>query len=252
MYPTLLTALQKLLQRVEERPNDVSQPTATLAPAVPETLQGALDAGCDAVGSRAVASGLSCDAGVCSFSQELNPVNWLATYLHSNNPNNNLMRKVDDLAADLRARRSRLKIESQEAAEKQRVEDWRDFAANMASMRSQERVRKKVPSLLTKATAPVVQRECFYKHNSRSKASRKATTAQIFDAAGRSAQVLTPTLTRTLPRWPRKTHLRSLLDGAPWRLSCRRAATRMTTCRRRKSGTLTTIQMMSSKRSLSI
>jgi len=26
VYPTLLTALEKLLQRVEERPNDVSQP----------------------------------------------------------------------------------------------------------------------------------------------------------------------------------------------------------------------------------
>ena len=115
-------------------------------------------------------------------------MNWLATYLHSNNPNNNLMRKVDDLAADLRARRSRLKIEAQEAAEKQRVEDWRDFAANMASMRSQERVRKKVPSLLTKATAPVIQRECFYKHITRSK-SRKVTTGQIFEAAALSAQV---------------------------------------------------------------
>ena len=31
---------------------------------------------------------------VTVFSQELNAVNWLATYLHSNNPNNNLMRKA--------------------------------------------------------------------------------------------------------------------------------------------------------------
>lgn len=48
---------------------------------------------------------------------ELNAINWLATYLHNNNPNNNLMRKVDDLAADLRADRRRRKAEAQEALE---------------------------------------------------------------------------------------------------------------------------------------
>jgi sugar diacid utilization regulator len=140
IYPTLLTAMEKLLQRVEERPND-----------------------------------------------ELNAVNWLATYLHSNNPNNNLMRKADDLAADLRTRRSRVKIEAQEQAEIKKREDWRLFAVNMASMRSQERVRKKVPTLLVKASGPVVERECFYKHVSRTK-SRRTTTANIFEAAALSAQ----------------------------------------------------------------
>lgn len=135
---------------------------------------------------------------VTKWWQELNPVNWLATYLHSNNPNNNLMAKVDDLAADLRARRSRLKIEAQEAAEIKKREDWRDFAANMASMRSQERVKKKIPSLLTKATGPVVEREIFYKHITRS-TKRRVTTANIFSAAALSAEVATLTLTRHHP-----------------------------------------------------
>jgi hypothetical protein len=94
------------------------------------------------------------------------------------------MRQVDDLAEDLRARRARLKQEAQDALTVRKQEEWREFAVNMASMRAQERVQKRIPSLLIKAMAPQVEREVFYKHAPKLKRGK---TNQVLEAAADAA-----------------------------------------------------------------
>jgi len=79
------------------------------------------------------------------------------------------------------------KQEQQEALDNRKREEWREFAVNMASMRAQERVRKPIPTLLTKAAAPQVQREVFYKHIGRNKPQRRGSAAMYLEAAAKAA-----------------------------------------------------------------